>query len=328
MYERPAGCVENSVRSHSTEFFRESNVHPSPPNRPMQKPLPVFLALFAICAAALAQDTPAATPKPKAKTATAKPAAEKPTFVPTATPAPAPDATPAPKSPGVLEILFGSRHKRPPGPAEPAPAPTAATPAPATPAPATPKPHAKRAPKPKAKKVASPAPAKLEPAPTDTPPAAATPHGKKHKPKAKPAETEPAPAEPAAPKPDAPETVKPAPEKPPTPAPEAVAPIKKPRKGKGTPGTAAKDGVEPPPDADPETKEKFRFDQVKAKASEDAEVMELKAKADGAVSDEDARSAQRAYNKALYNKMRKIDGTLDERINAMEAAVLKRLDAK
>ena len=265
----------------------------------MQKTLPVFLAILGLCAAAVAQDT----------------AAKKPAFVPTATPGTtAADDASEKKSPGVLQILFGSRHPRPPGPAQPAPKAVAITPAPAPPKPAAPKPHAKPAPKPKAKKIA-----KADPASSDD----ASVQSKKPKPKARP--DEPAPT---AAKPEATEAVKPAPEKTEMPAPEAVAPIKKPRKGKGTPGTAAKEGVEPPPDADPETKEKFRFDQVKAKASEDAEVMELKVKADGAVSDEDARSAQRAYNKALYNKMRKIDGTLDERINAMEAAVLKRLDAK
>ena len=265
----------------------------------MQKSLPVFLAILGLCAAAVAEDAPA----------------QKPAFVPTGTRSTAaPDADSEKKSPGVLQILFGSRHPRPPGPEQPAPKAVAATPAPTPPAPVMPKPHAKPAPKPTAKKIA-----KADTASSDD----ASAQSKRHKPKAKPDEPSPTAA-----KPEATEAVKPAPEKTETPAPEAVAPIKKPRKGKGTLGTAAKDGVEPPPDADPETKEKFRFDQVKAKASEDAEIMELKAKADGAVSDEDARSAQRAYNKALYNKMRKIDGTLDERINAMEAAVLKRLDAK
>ena len=261
----------------------------------MQKSLPVFLAIIGVCAATFAQDAPA-----------------KPVFVPTATP----EATPEPKSPGVLQRLFGSRQNRPPVVIQPMPAPKIAT---ATPAPTVPQAHAKTPPKPKAAKIATNA------ASPDAAPAIPKPHGKKPRSKVKMADAE---TDPAMAKPDAPENVKPAPEKPEPPAPEAPAPIKKPRKGKGTPATAAKEGVEPPPDGDPEAREKFRFDQAKAKAAEDPEVQELKAKADSAVSDEDARSAQRAYNKALFNKMRKIDGTLDERINSMEAAILKRLDGK
>ena len=265
----------------------------------MQKSLPVFIALFGIYAAALAQDAPPT---------------EKPVFIPTARPA----AAPAQKSPGVLQFLFGSRQKHPPVVIEPTPAPRTAV---ATPAPRSPKPRATPAPKPRATPAPKPKVTKKEPG-ADAATAEAMPPPKKEKPKKKPAtaETEPVPA-----KSDAPESAQPAPEKPPTPAPEPPAAGKKPRKGKGTPTAAAKEGVGPPPDADPETKEKFRFDQAKAKAAEDPEVQELKAKADSAVSDEDTRSAQRAYNKALFSKMRKIDGTLDERINSMEAAILKRL---
>ena len=263
----------------------------------MQKSLPAFLAIFALCAAAIAQDTPAAPDTAKIKTASKRPA-----YVPTAKPGP--EATPNPepeqKSPGVLQILFGSRRKHPQGSAQP------------TPTPPTPQPEATPAPKPKI--------AKTKPHAKTL--AAATTHAKKHTPKAQPAEAEP---EPAVAKTEPPAT---APDKPEPPAPPAPAPIKKGRKGKTAPVVAAHEAVEPPPDADPETKEKFRFDQAKAKASADPEVMELKAAADSAVSEEDTRSAQRAYNKALFGKMRKIDGTLDERINSMEAAILKRLDGK
>ncbi len=269
----------------------------------MQKSLPTFLAILGLGAAALAQDAPA------------KPAAKKTAFVPTATPSPAatPSTEPEKKSPGVLQILFGSRQRRPPVADKPAPAPKVAA---ATPAPATPKPSATPAPKPKIAKAD---------ADTSPPPTTARPHKKKHSPKAKPADAEP---EPAVVKTEPPTT---APEKtePPTPpTPPAPAPIKKGRKGKNATVVAPHEAVEPPADADPETKEKFHFEQAKAKAAADPEVMELKAKADSAVSDEDARSAQRAYNKALFGRMRKIDGSLDERINSMEAAILKRLDAK
>ncbi len=273
----------------------------------MQKSLPAFLAIFALCAAAIAQDAPAGPDTAKIKTASKKPA-----YVPTATPNPAATSSPEPgrKSPGVLEILFGSRRKRPQGATQPMPAPKVVA---STPAPAMPQPEAVPAPKPKI--------AKTKPH-GKTLAADATPHAKKHTPKAKPAEAEP---EPALAKTEPPAA---APDKPEPPAPPAPAPIKKGRKGKTAPVVAAHEAVEPPPDADPETKEKFRFDQAKAKASADPEVMELKAAADSAVSEEDTRSAQRAYNKALFGKMRKIDGTLDERINSMEAAILKKLDGK
>ena len=262
----------------------------------MQKPLPVFLAILGLCAAAVAQDAPA----------------KKPAYVPTATPSPAATtgAESEKKSPGVLKMLFGSRQQRPPVAPQPAPAPKVAV---ATPAPAKPNPEPEAAPKPKI--------AKTKPGKKPVT-AAAAPLSKKGKSKSNPAEPEP---EPAVAKTEPPAAV---PDKPEPPTPPAPAPIKKGRKGKTAPTAAAPQGVEPPADADPEAKEKFHFDDVKAKAAEDPDVMELKAKAVSAVSDEEARSAQRAYNKALFSKMRKIDGSLDERINSMEAAILKRLDAK
>jgi hypothetical protein len=79
---------------------------------------------------------------------------------------------------------------------------------------------------------------------------------------------------------------------------------------------------------DAEAKEAARFEEVKAKASADPAVAELKAKADAAVFDEEGKNAQRAYNKALFDQMRKIDGGLENRINSYEAAILKKLDEK
>ena len=264
----------------------------------MQKPLSVFLAILAACASAVAQDAPDGSRA--ARTAPNKAAA-----VPTATPGTytAPAAEREQESRGIWKTLFGSRYKRPLGPARPAPAPNVATATPA-PAPATPVLPQKIAKSAAGKKAA---------------PTVATSRTKKPAPKAKPAD---ATAEPAVAE-NTPPAVTPE-----NPEPTAPTPVKKPRKGKSAPLVAAQEGVEPPPDADPETKEKFRFEQAKAKAAADPEVMEFKAKADSAVSDEDARSAQRAYNKALFGKMRKIDSGLDERIDSMEAAILKRLDGK
>jgi len=83
--------------------------------------------------------------------------------------------------------------------------------------------------------------------------------------------------------------------------------------------------VEPAADADPDEKEKFRYEQAKAKANEDPQVKSLKAKADDATTDEESRKALRAYNKALFEKIRKIDSSVSERANQMEAAMMKRL---
>ncbi len=83
--------------------------------------------------------------------------------------------------------------------------------------------------------------------------------------------------------------------------------------------------AEPPADADPDVQEKFRFEQAKAKAAEDPQVKSLKAKADNAATDEESRKALRAYNKALFEKIRRVDGSVAERATRLEAAILKRL---
>jgi hypothetical protein len=71
--------------------------------------------------------------------------------------------------------------------------------------------------------------------------------------------------------------------------------------------------------------EKAKYDEVKARASADPRVKELKEKADAALTDEEGRKALRAYNKALFQKMRSLDGSIKTRIDEMEAAVMKRL---
>jgi hypothetical protein len=86
-----------------------------------------------------------------------------------------------------------------------------------------------------------------------------------------------------------------------------------------------KPAIEPPADADPDVKEKFRFEQAKIKAADDPQVKSLKAKADDASTDEESRKALRIYNKALFDKIRKIDSSVSERADRFEAAILKRL---
>ena len=52
----------------------------------------------------------------------------------------------------------------------------------------------------------------------------------------------------------------------------------------------------------------------------------LKTKADASAFDEEGKNAQRAYNKALFEQMRKLDSSLEGRINSMEALILKKLN--
>lgn len=128
-------------------------------------------------------------------------------------------------------------------------------------------------------------------------------------------------------------TDRPATEKPATSAPaetSAEKPTPKPAAKRPTKpaATASKTSPPPPPGnpTDPEELDKFKYDTAKAKAMEDPEVQALKQKADEAVSDEEANKAQRAYNKALFAKMRKLDPLIKERIDRMEAAMMKRLN--
>jgi hypothetical protein len=77
---------------------------------------------------------------------------------------------------------------------------------------------------------------------------------------------------------------------------------------------------------DPETAEKNRFESVKARALEDPQIQEIKAKADSAATEEEGKKALRAYWKALFNKMRRLDPSLKEHIDIMESVIDKHLD--
>jgi hypothetical protein len=72
--------------------------------------------------------------------------------------------------------------------------------------------------------------------------------------------------------------------------------------------------------------EKAKYDEVRVRALEDPRVKELKGKADEALTDDEGRKALRAYNKALFQKMRSLDGSIKDRVDRMEAAVMKRLE--
>jgi hypothetical protein len=134
----------------------------------------------------------------------------------------------------------------------------------------------------------------------------------------------------ATPKPEAPAPT-PKPEKvaPPVSEPTATPPGKK-KKGKPTPPPSVS-ASNPPPDApaadaDAETKEKYRFDVAKSKALGDPEVAALKNKADEATTEDESKKALRAYNKALFEKIRRVDSSVSEYSERLEAAILKRLD--
>ena len=98
----------------------------------------------------------------------------------------------------------------------------------------------------------------------------------------------------------------------------------KPGKGKGTAQRA--ENFPPSTDnADAEIVEKQKYDQAKAKAVADPKVQELRGKADAAPSDDESRKALRAYNKAMFKRMKEIDPSIKDHVERMEAAVMSRL---
>ena len=89
------------------------------------------------------------------------------------------------------------------------------------------------------------------------------------------------------------------------------------------------------PDATPDPKttallddsqRRERYRTVREKALEDPKILALQAKADSAPTEEDHRKLSRAYYKALFEKMRKLDPSLKEHIGRMESVTLKRID--
>jgi len=70
-----------------------------------------------------------------------------------------------------------------------------------------------------------------------------------------------------------------------------------------------------------------RFSVARKAASEDPRIVELRAKADAAKTDEASSKALRSYFRALYEKMREISPALEERINLTETAALRALPA-
>lgn len=71
-----------------------------------------------------------------------------------------------------------------------------------------------------------------------------------------------------------------------------------------------------------------KFKTLKALALEDAQVKELKARADTAVDDADAHRASVAYNKALFQKIRELDPSVVPYAEKIEQAMMKRLNGE
>ncbi len=255
----------------------------------MRKPLVILFSLALSIAPLTAQE-----PIPRARVV-APPAAEK------------PKPTPAPRH-SLGEVLFGKKQTPTPTPA-PTPRPRQRQRARATQeepvaAPAEAKPDAQ--PKPEAKPDAAPA-EKAEPKPK---PALITAPESAPEPAAKP-DAEPK-SEPAA-KADAEQKAEPKPEEP--------------KPAKGTKGRKPK----PEKPAKPDTAgmdDATKFKTLKALALEDAQIKELKAKADSAVSEADAHRASVAYNKALFQKIRELDPSVAPYSEKIEQAMMKRLNSE
>jgi hypothetical protein len=125
-------------------------------------------------------------------------------------------------------------------------------------------------------------------------------------------------------------TPTPKPEKPAasTPAPPPTTPTRRTPKPKNTPVPSTSETTPPAPppaDADADAKEQYRFETAKSKAIQDPQVKALKDKADLAQTEDESRAALRAYNKALFQKIRKIDPGVSEYADPLEKAILKRL---
>ena len=136
----------------------------------------------------------------------------------------------------------------------------------------------------------------------------------------------------------------------PKPAPEAIQPVpletsstvstRKPPKKQPAPAPEDNSSAmsEPapfvPPERAPEPRQiggassNGHYQEIKTKALEDKSVQELQSKADNAPEGEEQRKASRDYYKTLFNKMRKLDPGLKDRIDRTEAATLRRIGSE
>ncbi len=120
-------------------------------------------------------------------------------------------------------------------------------------------------------------------------------------------------------------------ETPPTPDPVAVQPeIAKPPKPEKKPvavppkiATTAKPKPEKPDVSNLDEPAKYQV--FKQLAAQEPEIIELRNKADTAIDEAEAKKTSIAYNRALFQKIRALEPSLDAYVDRLEQAVLKRL---
>lgn len=78
---------------------------------------------------------------------------------------------------------------------------------------------------------------------------------------------------------------------------------------------------------DQEAKDRARFHELKAQALEDPAIKALREKADTTTGDA-GREAMRAYDKALFDKVRKMDPSISDYVDRLEKATMSRLDGE
>lgn len=180
---------------------------------------------------------------------------------------------------------------------------------------------------------------KPEPTPAPTPEPKATPKPKPKAAKPKPRATEPTPSQPsttetpaekpagdAPPAPDA-TPAQPDGNTPPKPEAAAVKPDSTPPAAeppKIAKGTKSKPEKTAKPDLS-NLDEAGKYQAIKELAAKDPAIIELRNKADSTVDEGDAKRASLAYNRALFQKIRALEPSLDAYVDRLEQAVLKRL---
>lgn len=71
---------------------------------------------------------------------------------------------------------------------------------------------------------------------------------------------------------------------------------------------------------------KVRYYQIRTQVEKNEAVIALRSKADAATNSEEKRQLMRAYYELLFEKMRKVDPSIADRCDVMEAAYLRRLE--
>ena len=73
--------------------------------------------------------------------------------------------------------------------------------------------------------------------------------------------------------------------------------------------------------------EKTRYRQIREKAASDSQVAQLREKMITASDSDSRKAAAISYSEALFSKMRALDPALSERIDRMEGATKRRIEA-